>query len=225
MSDPLIHLPPGEWPFTPSQLSIPLPKDFKIQAGSKMIFKISGPQAEDFFRYWDLIINKEHTPVGNANKQYKVILVNGTERDIEANEYAEQDGRVKFYGPVTGYDHSMHGARELVASFLTDQVLEFGLVPVTEQTKDGAYTFQVTLTDETVHTVQADKVLHKSVGTDKGGHYVLGTDLANGQMRTEYVVPEELLSTILRVSDETKNSDVNVPAPTKGLSDIADATA
>lgn len=188
----------------------PLLGHFKLPPGADIYFgtttngkpfaRISGPQG-DSSRHW-APEHKENQQVASSNsKAYKVVLTDGTERTVEANSVAEADGRLRFTGAVEGYEADYNG--NTVASFLSENVVEYGLVPVPEQDKTGDNTYQVNLSQGGAKTVQADRVLYTK-GSDKGlGQFTFVTKVRSGETRTEFLIGEDKVESIERLTDGT----------------------
>jgi len=156
---------------------------------------------------------KENTHVANeSSKAYKVVLVGESEsRLIKANDVFTDEDRVKFTGPVEGHSN-FSGREEVVASFLSSNVIEYGLVPLPETPVVGRNTYRITFTDDTVVDVVADKVLYTQGSEKETGQFTLVTVIKHDH-RTEYVVGEALVRTIERVTDGTSTV---VPTQSKG---------
>lgn len=197
--------------FTAPLDSVPLPEDFKIPEGSTLTFSttatgkpvahISGPPQGDPSRHW-APNTKENQQVASTNsKAYKVVLTDGTERVVEANSVVEADGRLKFTGAVEG--HESNYSQDTVASFLSDSVVEYGVVPVHEEAKVGHNTYRVFFTEGSSQEVQADKVLYTK-GSEKGnGQFTFVTSVRSGENRTEYLIGEDLVHHIERADGAT----------------------
>jgi hypothetical protein len=215
--------------FTAPLDRVPLPRDFKIPEGSTVTFSttatgkpvvhISSLARENYPSHWATEA-KEHPQVASNSKAYKVTLTSGDERTIEANEVQEANGRLTFKGSVKGHETaSPYG--DVVASFLSESVAEYGVVPVPEETKTGENTYRVTFKDGTTEDIQADRIL-ASKGSDKSpGQFTFVTGVRYGENRTEYLVGEDLVHSIKRVN--AAGDDVVVP--TQGDSKTLSATA
>jgi hypothetical protein len=166
---------------------------------------------------------KEQTQVPSTNsKAFKIVLTDDSERVIEANEVVEDGGRLKFLGVVDGHSgHSMTG--DVVASFLSANVAEYGIVPVPEEVRVGANTYRITFAlggggTGGTQDVVADKVLITQ-GTEKGaGQFTLVTSGRHQHdSRTEFVISEANVYSITRVTDsgETPVVSASIPAPIK----------
>lgn len=200
--------------FTAPLDSVPLTRDFKIPEGSTLTFSttttgkpivtISGPQG-DPSRHWAPDA-KENQQVASTNgKAYKVVLTDGTERTVEANTVVEADGRLKFTGVVAGHEGNYQ--QDTVASFLSDSVVEYGVVPVSQEAKVGDHAYQVNLSQGGTKTVQADRVLFTKGGDQGNGQFTFVTGTRNGEQRTEFLIGEDKVESIERLSD-----GVTVPA-------------
>lgn len=205
--------------FTAPLNSVPLPRDFKIPEGSTVTFSttatgkpvahISGPP-QGHPSHW-APENKENQQVAST-KAYKVVLNDGTERTIEASEVQENGGRLKFLGTVTG--HESHYP-DVVASFLSESVAEYGVIAVPNEVKVGENTYRLTYTKGGTEDIAADRVLYTK-GSEKGtGQFTFVTGVRYGENRTEFLVGEDKVETIKRLSD-----GADVPAQT-GPADAA----
>jgi hypothetical protein len=136
-----------------------------------------------------------------SSKTYWIRIV-GTNTDeyIEANEIAEIDGRVKFLGHVDGYDDL--GGRTVIASYLSSQVLSYGLVPLRQQAKEGNFTFRVFFADRTTQDVRADQLRYVRDNEGSGGLFNLVTELGYSEHRTEFSVMKDKVSYIKRVEED-----------------------
>jgi hypothetical protein len=202
--------------FTAPLDAVPLPRDFKIPEGSTVTFSttatgkpvahISGLVQENYPSHWATEA-KESQQVASNSKAYKVTLTSGEERTIEAQEVQENGGRLKFVGAVKG--HETHTHNDVVASFLSENVAEYGVIPVPEETKVGENTYRVTFKEGGTEDIQADRILANK-GNDKSpGQYTFVTGIRYGENRTEYLVGEDLVHSIKRVTEG--GDDVTVP--------------
>lgn len=203
--------------FTAPLDSVPLPRDFKIPEGSTLTFSttttgkpvvhISGPPQGDAPQHW-APEHKENQQVASNSKAYKVVLTNGDERVIDATEVQETGGRLKFVGAVKG--HEDHRSNDVVASFLSENVAEYGVIPVPEEDKVGENTYRLTFVKGGTEDIRADRVLYTK-GSEKGtGQFTFVTGLRYGESRTEFLLAEDKVETIKRLSDN--GADVSVPA-------------
>lgn len=177
---------------------------------------LNNPVTESVTGAWDPTASKpkEKPQVENVNsKAYKVVLVSESEpRIVLANDVSETNGRLKFVGSVEGQSN-YSGCADVVASFLSENVSEYGVVPVPDVPTVGRNTYRITFTDATTVDVVADRVLYTQ-GTEKdNGQFTLVTNEVRHETRTEYVVGENLVKTISRVTD---GDTVPVPAQTGG---------
>lgn len=202
--------------FTAPLNSVPLPRDFKIPEGStvtfstdvtgKTVMKISDLVQESYPSHEEPKA-KENPQVASNSKAYKVTLTSGDERTIEATDAQEANGRLTFKGAVKGHDHSSYN--DIVASFLSESVAEYGVIPVPEEVKVGENAYRVTFKDGTTEDIQADRILANK-GNDKSpGQYTFVTGIRYGENRTEYLVGEDLVHSIKRVT--SGGDDVTVP--------------
>lgn len=178
-------------------------------ATGKPVVHISGPPQDNPVRHWAPDA-KENQQVASNSKAFKVVFTDGTERTVEANSVEEADGRLKFTGAVEGYDTDYHG--NVVASFLSQNVAEYGVVPVPEEAKVGHNTYQVFFTEGSSQEVKADRVLYTKGSEKNNGQFTFVTTVRSGESRTEYLIGEDLVHHIERADG------VIVPAQ-------ADATA
>lgn len=203
-------LPPSDFPLT----SISLLRDFKITEGctldistpatGKPVAVISGPSQGNASQRWAPEA-KENTQVTSNDKAYRVVLSGQTEpRIIRAASVSDDMGRLTFYGSVEGFPHS----NEVVASLLSTQVEEYGLVALSQDPKEGSYTYRVLLIGGQTQDVVADKVLYSK---DKEGSplFTLVTELGRDCTRIEFTAQGDQVRTITRLSD---GADVKVPA-------------
>lgn len=207
---------PAQWTYSDSTAEAYLGLDFQISPDAIFNFRndvigfpiphISAPPQGKPGR--GAPESKEHPQVASNNRAYEVILTSGDVRIIEANEVEEANGRLKFTGQIQGYeDYARQG--ETVASFLAESVAEYHVVPVAQEAKVGANTYEIAFTKGGTTQVQADRVLHTK-GSDKSpGQFTFVTSLRNGEVRTEFLVGEDKVETIKRV---TATGDVSVPA-------------
>jgi hypothetical protein len=204
--------------FTAPLDAVPLPRDFKIPEGSTVTFSttatgktvahISGPPQGNP-SHWAPAA-KESQQVASNSKAYKVTLTNGDERTIEANDVQETGGRLKFVGVVKG--HENHPANDVVASFLSENVAEYGVIPVPEEDKTGENTYRVTFKAGGTEDIKADRILANKGNDRSPGQYTFVTGVRYGENRTEYLVGEDLVHSIKRV---TEGGD-DVTLPTQG---------
>jgi len=186
----------------------------------KPVVTISGSEQGNSVRHWAQPENKEHMQVANI-KAYRVIRTDGTTRTIEATQVVESNGRLNFLGSVEGYES--HVAADSVASLLADTVVEYGLVPVLEEEKAGSYTYAVKLVEGGSESVTADQVLYTRSSVDSGsGQFTFVTNLRHGRTRTEFLIGENKVDSIARVTTSSDES-VSLPAPSKSVSDTASA--
>lgn len=149
--------------------------------------------------------------VTSANKAYQVFLLGENEpRVIQANEVMEADGRLRFLGPVEGYEN-ISGSRETVASFLSSQVVEYSAIPVPEIDKVGAHKFQINLVEGTTQEVLADKVMYAQGSAQTPGLFTLVTVLNASGTRTEFTASDAQVRSITRLVES--GDDVTVPSP------------
>jgi hypothetical protein len=145
-------------------------------------------------------------------KAFRVVLTDGTERVIQANEVVAEDGRLKFLGAVQG--HSTYNREDLVAaSLLAETVAEYGVVPVSDEVYTGHNTYRITYTTAdgvgdsgVTNDVVADRVMFTQ-GPEKGaGQFCLVTNLRGYETRSEFVIGESRVYSILRVTEPDAKS-------------------
>jgi hypothetical protein len=144
-------------------------------------------------------------------KAYEVVFSGGDTKTIMASEVVETDVRVKFLGHVEG--HPNYGdAHDVIESFLQQAVESYRLVPVPEEnaTAQGRDVFRINFKDGGHKDVRGDYVTFTTGGENKPGRYVVATAQKNsGNGRTEFMVPDDKVDSIERVTD-TVGADVPV---------------
>lgn len=133
-------------------------------------------------------------------KTFEVTLSTGEVKTVSANEVQETANRVKFLGYVPGHTH--HGS-EVVESFRSELVDSYRLVPVPEKNAkaEGANVYRFNFEGGQSKEVRGDYVTHTPGADGKPGRYSVVTRLRQSNDRTEYVVSEDGVADIERVTD------------------------
>lgn len=148
------------------------------------------------------VAEKQEKPMSKKNtKAFEVTLVDGPKETVLAQDVVEADGRIKFTGFVEGVDDSY--GNTVVKSFRAEKVDEYRVVPKPEldAKAEGKNTYRVNLTDGSHKDVKADHVLFQAGSGDKAGRYSLVTAVKGSESRTEYIVPEDKVDSVERLSD------------------------
>lgn len=138
----------------------------------------------------------------STNKTFRVRLL-GADSDlyIEAQDVQETDGgRLRFLGTVQGYEGALSG-RAYVASYLSSQVLFYGLEPLYQIPRTGAFVFRVTFASGETQDVRADQLRYAKGNGEAPGLFTLATELADSNLRTEFSAMENQVRWIRRVDD------------------------
>lgn len=198
-------------------------------AGEKGYVLVSGTGlgAKHIDRHWAAqppTPPEENPQVPSTNsKTFKVVFTDGSERVIEANEVIEQNDRLKFVGAVDGHSN-FSGTADVVASLLSETIAEYGVIPTSEEVRTGANTYRVTFvgTEGKTQDIVADRVMY-TLGSEKGGgQYSLVTTLRGHETRTEFVISEDNVYTISRLT-ETGDVAATLPSPASELADTLSA--
>lgn len=221
----------GQINFTAPLDAVPLPRDFKIPEGATVTFsttatgkpvaRISGLPQGDFLSQW-ASESKEHPQVAISNsKAFNVVLTNGSKKIIEAQEVSEENGRVRFLGVVEGHEGGYDRTSSVIASFASDAVVEYSLIPISEDPRTGANTYRITFVSDSAapQDVVADRLLFTS--GDVHGHYSLVTTHRNGSgQRTEFLVGSEKVFSIHRIVASGQLQKVETPETGIDLVDV-----
>lgn len=151
---------------------------------------------------------KQEQHMSRNAKQYEVTLTDGSVQEIAAQGVNETDGRVNFTGFVEGVDESY--GNTVIKSFRSEKVDEYRVVPKPEVDAKavGKNTYRVNLTDSKTKDVKADHVLFQAGTGDKPGRYSLVTSVRGGESRTEYIVGEDKVDSVERLSDDGESTTV-----------------
>lgn len=151
-------------------------------------------------------------------KAYEVVLSSGEVKTIEANDVQLSNGRVSFVGTVEGHRNGYGDSSEVVESFRSELVDSYRVVPVPERDgkTEGKNVYRFTFKDGSdAKDVKGDFVTHAEGGQGKPGRYTVATRLKNHNERTEFVVADEQVQNIERVTDTVPAQGKAVKASTK----------
>lgn len=152
------------------------------------------------------------------NKVFEVVFEDGAPTElIPAQSVSETEGRISFLGFVEGVDDS-YGSTT-IRSIKADAVKSFRVVPKpeTDAKTVGKNVYRVNHADGTSKDVHADHVLFQAGSGDKPGRYSLVTSVRGTDNRTEYIVPEDNVASVERVTEDGETTVL--------VGDKADATA
>lgn len=163
---------------------------------------------------------KQEKPMSERNtKAFEIVYADDRPNEVvKAQTVTEADGRLTFHGYVEGVDD--YNGTTVVKSIKADSVDEYRVVPKPELDVkvEGKHVYRVNLADGTTKDVKADHVLFQAGSGDKPGRYSLVTNVRGADSRTEYIVPEDKVDSVERLSDGVTLVD-NTQA------DAADASA
>lgn len=137
----------------------------------------------------------------NNAKTYEITLTSGMTETVEANSVEETSGRIKFVGHVEGISDGF--TNDVIKSFRADLVETYRLVPRAEKNAlvEGRTVYCFNQTDGTTKNVRADKIMHAAGTAEQPGRYSAVTTLDGNSTRTEFVIPENLVSSIERIGN------------------------
>lgn len=162
---------------------------------------------------------KQEKPMSTNGKTYEVTYEDGTVELIAAQTANEVDGRLTFTGFVAGVDDSY--GNTVIKSVKADNVRAYRVVPKPEvdQAAVGKNVYRVNLVSGGAKDVRADHVLFQQGTNDRPGRYSLVTSVPRSEARTEYIVAEDKVDSIERVTEDGTATKVVDNADTPSTSD------
>jgi hypothetical protein len=164
---------------------------------------------------------KQEKPMSERNnKTFEVVYEDDSSELIPAQTANEVEGRLTFTGFVEGVDESY--GNTVIKSVRASDVKSYRVVPKPEvdQKVVGKNTYRVNLTDGTAKDVKADQVLFQGGSNDRPGRYSLVTGVRGSDSRSEYIVPEDKVSSVERV--ENDGASTTLPTPADAASGTSD---